>query len=212
VVVAHNECMHALVFVIGDNVHEQMQALMFKHFDFYMIGGRWTGILPKRKPDGTIKNVDSLRVGELAWQEALTELEQQARAAFAEWRQLYELHGRPKTRREIARELGVETSRYGQFPEEVYAIYREQGAMRGFDEAHPDNIHCPINLYGFDEEEYVQEVLEARLSPHSLVVAGKWIEGPTGLDKREPEWSANVRDRLLSLPPDTRLTAVDVHF
>lgn len=204
--------MHALVFVIGDKVEEQLQPLLFKHFDFYMIGGRWSGVLPRRKPDGTIEHVDSLRIGEIAWQETFTELEQRARAAFAEWRQLYEQHGRPKMLRTIMHELGLERDRFGHFPEQVYAIYGEQGAVRGYDEAHPDNIYCPIHKFGFDEEEYVREVLEARLTPQSLVVAGKWIEGPIGLDKREPQWSENVRDRLLSLPPDTQLTAVDVHF
>ena len=211
VVVHHNECMHALVFVLGDKVDDQLRPLLRKEIDFYVIGGRWSGILPKRKRDGTIKGVDALRAGEIAWEETLADLEQKAKAAFAEWQQICDRHGRPKSRLEISRELGLDTGRCGRYPPEVYAIYREQPALLAYDEAHPDDIYCPINRFGFDEEEYLRGVLDARLTPHALVVAGKWIEQPFSLDP-EPQWSATVRDRLLSIHPDTRVTAVDVHF
>jgi hypothetical protein len=210
-IVHHNDCMHALLFVLGDKVHEQLQPHLLKHMDFYVIGGRWSGILPKRKPDGTIKNVDSLRAGQIAWDEAYAETEQKARAVFAEWRQIFERHGRPKSRLEISRELGLEIGRFGKYPPEVYEAYREQPALLAYDEAHPDNIYCPINAFGFDEDEYLQSVIDDRLTPNALVIAGKWIEQPLGLDP-EPQWAAAVRDRLLSVPPDTRVTAIDYHF
>lgn len=210
--VHQNESMHALVFVLGDKVHEQLQPQLRKRIDFYVIGGRWSGLLPKRKRDGTVKNVDSLRAGEIAWEETIAELEGSARAAFGEWAQICERHGRPKSRLEICRELGLDVDRFGHYPAEVYAIYSEQPAMLAYDEAHPDNIYCPINAFGFDEEQYVQRRVAARLTPHALVVAGQWIEGPFGLDNPEPQWSATVRDRLRSLPPDTLVTAVDCHM
>jgi hypothetical protein len=204
--------MHALVLVIGDKVHEQLEAQLRKHIDFYMIGGRWEGILPKLRDDGTIKDVDSLRAGEIAWQQALAQSEAEARSAFAKWREIFERHGRPKRRAEIADALGLERDRFGHFPAQVYEVYRDQPAMLAFNELYPDNIYCPINAYGFDEEKFVEKAIAGRLTPHALVIAGKWVEGPMGLDEPEPQWVDAVRDRLRSLPPDTRVTAVDVHF
>lgn len=204
--------MHALLFVLGDKVHEQLQPHLRNHMDFYVIGGRWSGVLPKRKPDGTIKPVDSLRAGQIAWDEAYAELEQKARAAFSEWQQICDRHGRPKSRFEISRELGLDCGRFGKYPPEVYAIYREQPALLAYGEAHPDNFYCPIHAFGFDEQDYLRGVIDGRLTPHALVIAGQWIEQPFGLDSPEPQWSAAVRDRLLSVHPDTRVTAVDYHF
>lgn len=203
--------MHILVFVIGDKVRQQLDAQIRKHVDFYEIGGRWKGLLPKRLADGTVKDVDSLRAGEIAWEEAEAQIEARSRKAFAEWRDIYERHGRPKSRAEIATELGIEVDRFGHYPDEVYDVYHDQPAMVAYDEAHPDNIYCPINAFGFDEDEYVRRNVAARLTPFAIVVDGKWEEGPLALSDPDPKWSASVRDRLRSLPPDTLVTAVDCH-
>jgi hypothetical protein len=203
--------MHVLVFVIGDEIHEQLRAQLRKHIDFYVIGGRWSDFLPKLRPDGTIEGVDSLRAGEIAWDQTLAEVETGARKAFAQWRDICERHGRPKARHEIARDLGLEIGRFGHYPEQVYAIYRNQPALDAYDELHPEDLRCPVTAFGFDEEAFVSDVVMARLTPFAMVIDKHWIEGPFGLDQPDPEWSAAVRDRLRSLDPETLVTVVDCH-
>lgn len=204
--------MHVLVFVVGDQVRKQLDAQLRKHIDFYEIGGRWSGILPRRGPAGTVQNVSSLCAGEIAWGEASAEVEEAARKAFGEWREILEHHGRPKSRAEIAQELGLAVDRYGNYPNEVYDVYRDQPALEAYDDAHPDNIYCPINAFGFDEEQFVRRKVDARLTPFAMVVNGEWIEGPPRLSDPDPDWCAAVRDRLRSLAPDTLVTAVDCHM
>jgi hypothetical protein len=204
--------MHGLVFVLGDQVQQQLRAQMGKHIDFYMIGGRWSDFLPRRGPDGTLERVDSLRAGELAWAEADAEVEADARAAFAEWREIVEAHGRPKSRDEILAELGLELDRFGNYPMEVYDVYRDQPALRAYDEAHPGNIYCPINCFGFNEEEYVRDRIAGRFTPFAVISGGEWIEGPVSFRRPDLEWAATVRDRLRSVPPDTLVTIADCHF
>ncbi|MFO7562130.1 MAG: hypothetical protein R6X02_05775 [Enhygromyxa sp.] len=209
---AHNVVMHVLVFVLGDQVRKQLDAQVNKHIDFYEVGGRWSGILPRRGPEGAVEKVDSLRAGEFAWAEADAETEAAARAAFQAWRSIYERHGRPESLDEIAAKLKLERDRFGNYPDEVYDVYREQPALRAYDEAHPHSIYCPIKGFGFDEEEYVRDRVAGRFTPFALIAGGEWIEGPVSPSKPDAEWAATVRDRLRSLPPDTLVTAVDCHL
>jgi len=203
---------HVLVFVIGDRVEDQLEAFMERRIDAYETGGRWAGVLPRRGPDGTVEPVDSLCAGEIAWDQAYAEVEAAAREVFGEWRALCERHGWPRSRAEIAAELGHEPDRFGRYPREVYERCADQPAARAYAEAHPDDQRCPVTVFGLDEEAYVRGRIAGRISPFAIIAGGQWIESPIGLDRHVYSWSDAVRDRLRGLPPDTLVTAVDCHY
>jgi hypothetical protein len=196
--------MHVLVLVIGDNVGAQLKPHLRKQIDFYDVGGRWADFLAKRGADGQVEHVASLHAGEIAWDEELAEMERRAREAFAEWKQIIDTHGRPKSRDELAPGLAE--------GEDVYAVYHEQPAMRAWNEAHPQSLYCPIYTFGFDEATYVRQIVDGRFVPFALVVNGEWIEGPMSLEATNPIWCAAINKRLRELPPDTLVTAVDCHM
>lgn len=51
-----------------------------------------------------------------------------------------------------------------------------------------------------------------QLTPFAMIIDGEWIEEPLGLPPDDHSWRDAVRDRLMKLPPDTYMTAVDCHW
>lgn len=195
-------------------------------WDWYQVGGRWSGYFPL-KPGATgemgetswatgevnAQTADSVRLQDIDVERARDEAETQARERFAVWREAFETHGRPVGWDETLERLedNIEQARKEYWEQPAIAALRETRAL-GF------SIK-PVRDLGFDEEAYVQKQRDDALVSFAVLKDGKWHErGQMGWwatvsNEKDPnEWNREFQNLLNDLPPNTLLTAVDCHI
>lgn len=101
--------------------------------------------------------------------------------------------------------------------EEAREAYHKQPALKAIKEA---DLHM---FFGFDEflaprEQYIQEARDSVLSTYAIVMDGEWYAkgemgwfGMSDDNITQEEWNKKVHDLLAELPDDTLLTIVDCH-
>jgi hypothetical protein len=175
-------------------------------WDWYEVGGRWEGFFTSKT---TGEAVNQIAVKDLAVEAGRVGAEQDARKAFAIWRAIFHNLGQPRSWEDI-RDSGndVDASR---------KLYHSQEAIKAFKKL--DSWNCPVSLYGYDEEAYVQRMRDHVFVPYAVVKDGKWVGkgqmgwfGTSRKDKTEDEWNKTFQDLLMDLDPDTLLTVVDCHI
>ena len=102
--------------------------------------------------------------------------------------------------------------------ERARQAYGEQAAIAAANEKLP-SMECLVELFGFDEETFVQRQRNGALVPYAVVKDGKWYaQGKMGFfgmsndDKSDDEWAEEVQRLYDDLPPETLLTIVDCHI
>ncbi|MFV8755468.1 hypothetical protein ACNOYE_33385 [Nannocystaceae bacterium ST9] len=199
-------------------------------WDYWRIGGGWTGFFPLRpevafdprcvgRPTGsptqpdlaTLEQrhrVDIASIEQIDFEGERRRAHDAIRARFAPWKQAFEAHGRPLpwTHYEDRVDEGDATI------EEARAAYEAQAAIAAFMKVGrlqlPD---CPIAKFGFDEQAYVEREYSGVLVPYAIVREGQWLSRGWDMDALGREWASEVTAIYAGVPAGTRLTAVECH-
>lgn len=195
-----------------------------KKWDWYVVGGRWTGYFPL-KPGITpvlgrpgifgapaeVRTGDQVRLKDIDVERARREAEGEAATEFDHWQAIVSEHGRPESWASVReRVTDVDVAR---------KEYNGQPAIKVFNASERFFLQCPVEVFGFDREVYLRRRRNNALVPFAVVKDGKWYEkGSMGwfgmvADEKDAEgWSAQFQRLLDDLPPDTMLTMVDCHI
>jgi len=193
-------------------------------WDWYCVGGRWTGYFPlKPGCEGEVGDpglmtgpakagyADIARLKDIDIERARNEAAKEADAAFSMWKQIYERHGKPESWASI-RDSGIDINK-------ARELYHAQPAIQKARNARLILLDCPVELFGFDHAAYVAKAVDHALVPFAFVLDGEWHEcGKMGwwasvsgeMDK--VKWEAFFHKTLRELDPNTLLTLVDCHI
>lgn len=178
-----------------------------KRWDYWTVGGAWTGYFPLRNGSVT----DSCKWGDVDIEKARRTAESKARAQFAPWGRAIAEHGRA-----LAWSACIDLQRgdLGKARE----FYDAQPAIAAHRATAPRMMVCPVEEMGFDEEEYVRISRKRALVPFAVVKDGKWHErGKMGWfacvsnETDREKWADHVATLFDGLPPDTLVTVVNCH-
>lgn len=202
-----------------------------KRWDWYSVGGRWTGFFKmKDGGDGELGHRSFLaseaRPGyvDSALKSAI-DLEATRNEAGEEAGRLYDLavgamagtpEARPWAEIRDANKEDIEKARteYHAQPR-VRALAEftrtEAGRALAWDSSPED--------FAISREEYVQRARNAAVSTHAVIKDGQWCErgkmgwfGCVSDEKDKDQWLAEYAKMIDALPEDTRLTVVDCHI
>lgn len=214
---------YALVDEAGEVVKVVDRTNPNKHWDWWVVGGRWSGFLKLKaggvgemgdpgmfgsranhgagRADVTTKGaVDFEGMRAEAGRAAAENWDRAAAAAQGESWEPWSVIG-PKTGYdEVARET-----------------YRSQPAVERLKEAF-DAFH-DIDQYLTPREEFIQQARDSAVSTFAVVKDGKWFErgsmgwwGAVSDEKDRVEWNRQFNELVDGLPDDTPLTVVDCHI
>lgn len=190
-----------------------------KRWDWYEIGGRWTGFFPL-KPHasgmvgcpGLMTNpakpgtADQCAWGDVDVYRARAEAAAKAGVRFDKWNDIVALYGRPRSWEEMR-----DTDGNTDATRKAYYEQRAIQEMRAWD--------CPVAGYGFDRAAYIAKCVAKALVPFAVVKDGQWHErgkmgwwGCVSDEQDHDAWCAKVSELLDGLPPDTLVTMVDCHI
>lgn len=187
-----------------------------KKWDWWVIGGRWSGMLPT-----AAGGADSATKAEIDWNRKRDESEERARARFARWKQALDLH--PETAR--PRSWSEVLAAHGNNVEAARAAYNTQpqiASWKRIEEA-VDRWGAfdiePVTDLGFDIDALVTLERRKAAAPFAFVLDGKWHErGRMGwsacVSGEQPvdAWLETWERTWEALPPDARITVVDCHI
>lgn len=197
-------------------------------WDWYVLGGRWSGAFIKLKPGrrgckgepGVFKNtvgVDVARKGDIDFDLIRREAAEKARANYREVSDKFE-YGIPKleyTWKDICSSRFEHLSR-----EERRNLYHNQPSMMIWKDAFKENAwRYDIDEYQCSEEEYVKRAVLLAFCPYALVKDGEWYaKGEMGWwgmsnDHMDQEaWAHKVNELVDSLADDTLISFYDCHI
>lgn len=195
-------------------------------WDWYTVGGRWTGFFPLKngkkgatgKPGLMTKpadagTADQVRKGSVDFERARREAAGAAHLEFDVWEECFTKHGRPEAWSSFASKVKAEELKI----EEARTLYHAQPTIAAWQEH--GRYECPVDGLGFDRAAYVQRERNGACVPHAIVKDGKWVErgsmgwfGIVSNAKDNDEWDAEVQRLYDDLPDDTLLTLVDCHI
>jgi len=194
-------------------------------WDWYSIGGRWTGyfslkpgVIPVLGTPGVFGNKpdkhtgDQARLKDIDIEGMRCRAEDEAKADFDYWQKIFIEHGKPESWTSIR-------DRISDF-DKVHEQYRSQPAIKAYYNSEQAFLmECPVKIFGFDRNIYIQKCRDNALTPFAFVKDGKWYErgnmgwfGVVMNQKDRDEWSLQFNQLLENLHPDTLLTIVDCHI
>jgi len=190
-------------------------------WDWYEVGGRWTGML-KLKPGATgVRGVpglgahaakqgyaDQARMGDIDWEGMCDEA---AEKAGAYWDQV----------RAVSPNVWESwDSVQARFPNDIAGardFYHNQEGRRLLQQT-KDLFWCEDSVL-VSREEYVQEARDGAGMTYAFLKDGVWMErgsmgwwGVSTDNMPRSEWCARMREMIDSLGPDTLITIVDCHI
>lgn len=194
------------------------------HWDWYAVGGRWTGYFPLKSgtrgevgrpglmtPPARRGYADQCRWGDVDFARARQEEADKAYERWADWQQVLDTHGAPEAWASVLERMGEEEI------DAARLFWRSQPAVRAMQEKR--YYTCPIAAFGLDRGAYVQRATARALVPFAIVKDGQWHEkGSMGWfgvvldEKDQADWNEQVAALLTDLPPDTVVTLVDCHI
>lgn len=209
-----------------------------RKWDWYTIGGRWTGFFPLKAnakgktgkpglmtPVAKSGYVDQCLIKDIDIGRARDEAEAEARARFADWKKAFTVHGHGETFEETRdRICGVDSAYDASKLDEARKAFWHQPIVNGYAKILKEkDEHCwddPIRQFGFDEEVYVQKMRNTALTTFAILKDGEWFEngemgwwGVTHDEKMsDADWRAHFARLYDELPGDTMLTIVDCHI
>lgn len=193
-----------------------------RKWDWYQIGGRWSGLLPLRNGE----RVNTAQKREIDWSIAGADAVTKARLDFAKWQAALDANPeapRPRSWDEIrvAHTESTEGSRASNL-ESARLEYATQPAVASWiklvDMWTPRRVE-PVGDYGFDVEAYAEKMRRDAAAPFAYLHEGQWHERGKMLffglvaDETKPlEWCDKWEAFWESLPDDARVTVVDCHI
>jgi hypothetical protein len=191
-----------------------------KRWDWYSIGGRWSGFFPLKAGAGGAlgrpgvfdnkarpQTADQCRWGDVDLARARNEAVVKALVEFDKWRGAFERHGKPQSWADVREAHPGDMDK-------AREVYNAQPAIREM-----KAWTCPVSEYGFDVDAYVKRCTARALVPFAVVKDGKWYEkgsmgwwGMVADEQDQNAWNAQVAALFDGLDPDTQVTLVDCHI
>jgi hypothetical protein len=192
-------------------------------WDWYEVGGRWTGYLPLK--DGYTGIVgqpglmtdpaeegyaDSVPLKAVDFDRAKADKRKQANELFDTWEAATEKHGFPRSFAQVKSDCGNDIDK-------ARETYHAQGAIQATREHF--FWDCPVESLGHSRAAYVAKCEDQALVPFAILKDGKWYErgsmgwwGCVSDEKDKSTWNREFHNLMTDLPPDTQLTIVDCHI
>jgi len=205
-------------------------------WDWYVLGGRWTGYFPlkpgtsgKAGSPGLMTNpapsgyADAALLRDIDVERARSEAVAEAREQFAKWRTCFEQFSkRPESWEQIRdRICGVGDNFDPKQVDVAREKYHDQPVIKKWEQVSGGHFWgCPVDDYGFYEEVYVDKCRNGALVPLAIVRNGEWFErgkmGWWGVMRGEnlsyEDWCVKFQEMLDELPDDTLLSMYDCHI
>lgn len=198
-------------------------------WDWWVVGGRWTGYFTTKGPGGTLgerglscgpkddaeyerqrtgNKADSCKWGDVDLEAMKSVEREEANTAFSQWEECFTKHGRPRSWEEVLEAHGEA---------QIEAARTEYWGQPAIQEMRKRNGWCNPDLYGFDREKYVEERVRQSVIPFAILKDGVWHEkGRMGwfasVSGENVNWVDHAEALLASIDPDTTVTAVDCHI
>ena len=191
-------------------------------WDWYEIGGRWTGYFPLKKGcTGDVGSLgvmteeaeegyaDSVSLKAVDIDKARQEMRDQANTLYDEWEEIITQHGFPRSWDQVRSDHGddIDAAREAYHAQDAVAAMSKHG------------INDLVDTLGNSRAAYVTKRENAALVPYAIVKDGKWHARGTmgwwGMSNNEVDathWDKEFHQLLSNLSPDTLLTIVDCHI
>lgn len=198
-------------------------------WDWYQLGGRWSGRHIRLKENATsgvkgspgignnIPGWDAALKGDIDFDALHSEVSKEARATY---REIAEKCGGSIPRLEISwAEIIDENGKYSSLSiKEMRSIYHSQKAVQIWTEA-TKGYWLNIDDFQCSEDEYVQHMIDGAFVPYAVVKDGEWLEkgqmgwwGISSNEQPECDWNKTVNEIVASLPNDTLISFYDCHI
>ena len=223
----------------GDVVKVIQRTNPNSHWDWYLVGGRWTGYFPLRTgtigehgkpglmtPSPKLRTADQCRWGDVDFTRSQDEAEAEAAEAFDLWEQCFQKqkseHGTLPFSFAEAREKSKSEDGKTDL-DAARTLYREQPAILDLNarlkaRGKHGYFGSPVLDYGFSREDHLEYRRSKALVPFAVVKDGVWYQkGEMGWWTNvsnavdESEWVRQVAALFEGLPEDTLVTAIDCH-
>lgn len=194
-------------------------------WDWWEIGGRWTGFFKGKKdvlgstgnpglmtPKAKAEYYDVIRLKDIDFEAMEKEAEVEANATYdtidailkgriyPSWVEIRERHG----------EGNIDAAR---------DEYHAHPVVKDFNEARFHIWGDFHETYCNSREEYVSKKKASIITPYAFLKDGKWVEkgqmgwfGMSSNEKESEDWNKEFYDMIRSLPEDTLLTLIDCHI
>lgn len=199
-------------------------------WDWYQLGGRWSGAFIKLKEGatgflgerslvaGNEAGVDQAYLKDIDFDAIEKEARDSANRQYSEVASLFDNNTIPRL--EILwKDMFKEGSEYKDLPvEKKREIYHSQEALKIAREK-ISNPFFELEKYQCSQEEFVEREVSRSFSPFAIVKDGEWFEkGEMGWfaivsnEKHQEDWDKEVLEMIKELPEDTLISFFDCHI
>lgn len=230
---------HYSVIVIGPDheaqlapYNENLPDVENAKWDWYSVGGRWTGYFKVKKnpkyPDdvlvgepGVFNNqpnnngwADQLRKCDIDVEGMQRKTRQDAEKEYDEVYEFVKDCPKASTWNQMCEQFkkdGIDVAR---------KYYHEQAFVKALAKSkHDPFLDCGVKRYQCSRDEFVHRAVSGVLVPFAVVWEGKWYEkgemgwfGAVRDEKKSEDWNKEFFEMFSSLPGDTLVTMVDAHI
>ena len=197
-------------------------------WDWYVIGGRWTGYFPlKEGAKGEVGRpgvmtdpakpgyADIARKRDIDFESARRKAADEAEQRFSKWERIFLEYGKPKPWEHFFQK--TQDGRLNYNRGDARDEYNDQPAIAQA-KSKLGIWGCPVTQLGFDRDKYVSQCKNGALVPFAIVKDGKWFaKGDMGWwaavhnEKEQGSWNEEVARLIDDLPDETLFTIVDCH-
>lgn len=200
-------------------------------WDWYVIGGRWTGFFKMKEgvASGRVGRpglfteaaapgrADQARKGDIDFEGMRNQAGVDAAAAYDRVAAVLSQHPPLRTWDEVRNDFGKDGERTDEQLKEARTAYWQQDGIKALREARLEAFD--MDQYAVDRETYITRARNASVMTYGLVMNGEWYSrgkmgwfGMSHDDKPDEEWDAQYHALLDGLSDDTLLTVVDCHI
>ena len=189
-------------------------------WDWYSVGGRWTGFFPLKKGRRGVRGepglgtdkagkgfADSVVKKSIDFDKARKVAREAAEKSWLAWQAIVEEHGMPRSWND------VQASSLGRSYRDVGEAYLAQPAIEAAEKKGLDVGKDPSTHFGSDMAAFADKASLQTLVPYAVVKDGEWLEqGRAGRWMSDEAWGTFVQSLYDAAPDDTLLTLVDCHI
>lgn len=197
-------------------------------WDWWVIGGRWTGYFTTKNRTGSLgkcpsawndeevryfaerrsgNKADSCRWGDVDIDAMKSDARAKAEAEFSRWESVFTEHGRPRSWEAVR----------GSHPGNIEAARTEYHAQAAIKAMRKLDVWDEPDRYGFERAAYVERETRKSITPFAILNDGVWHEqGSMGwfacVSDEKSDWLDQAEALLASIHPNTVVTIVDCHI
>ncbi|EHW7991892.1 hypothetical protein K3J40_002361 [Escherichia coli] len=179
-----------------------------KQWDWYVLGGRWSGFLLHKNGD----RVDTIKKGDLDIEGAIAQKAIDAKRSHEAFMSAIAGHELPSAWSAVREEF--------ENIDEAREVYNAQPAIKAIKGSAVARIFGgEVEYYGIDEQLFVSSQVDSTFSTYAIIYENKWLsKGEMGWwgcstdNMSQGEWDKLVNELINKLPDDTLLSVYDCHI